>query len=264
MIIRSRHITDSWLRFEAEGAKHAVIFLHGLKGSNGQDYWGKLPALLCNDRSFSSVDFAWWQYPTHRWPSPRILEIARWHRKLPNIPDIAKSLITDLRAIVIEKRYESIALAGHSMGGIILFELIQTLKSPTPFGVNTRIGGLALLSSPFWRSRLALAVSIVQLGTNCQLVYLAHKGRLSRSLKAGIEVCKGLNISTWYVGTMEDEVVQYKPIYDTFDKSEMIGGAHLWMPEINSIGDSKFTALTRFVQAGTGLRLSGQVGSSQS
>ncbi|MFL9827120.1 esterase/lipase family protein [Rhodoplanes sp. SY1] len=230
---------------ETEGARVLVVFIHGIGGTYLDAYWGRLFAFFHNSTELNEYDFCFWQYPTHKKPSPSLFELIFWGRRLPNIDDITNALSTDLRSIAESRNYEKLLLIGHSQGGLIAFELIRLFSLR---GQVVRIGGVAVLNSPFVAAPIARYASAIMMNSNRQLSYLASGGQLLKLLVDGLTIARKGKIITVYFGAMEDPVVINDSLYQLFDRLETITGPHVWMPEVTSPQDSRYRALLRFIR----------------
>ncbi len=224
--------TSTTLRaYEADAPLGAVLFVHGLGGSYRDDYWGKLPLFLTHARDLTKADISFWQYPTHKRPSPRTWELIV-KRRLPSVATISDSFSTQLSTSCSTRKYKNIVLMGHSLGGLVLFEYIRrAMKQKLPAPVKA----IAILGSPFRAPTLAKWIARMQLGTNDHINYLSNDRDLRNLMIDGLTCCRSLGIQTWYVASDQDEIVESDEIYRLFDEKHVVPGPHVWMPEIDTV-----------------------------
>jgi pimeloyl-ACP methyl ester carboxylesterase len=245
MLVRTQFSTATLKCYRVDDAKSLLCFVHGLGGSNGPEYWGRLPEFLRHAGELRCCDIAFWQYPTHAGLSPRLLELRR-RRRLPEVSAIADSFGTDLASITDGRPYTNLTLIGHSMGGLVLFEF---LRRQIRTAQDIKISGIAVLGSPFRSSLIARLASFLQMKSNRQVSYLSRDKELLILMTEGLKRCRALGISIWYIASLEDEIVASDPLYGLFDRHEVVAGPHLWMPLVSTVYDSGYQALLRFLRS---------------
>lgn len=89
--------------------KKAILFIHGLGG--GKKTWGLFPKLI--EKSLLNYDPIIYNYPTSL-----IKFLPLFRNRFPSIQTLAKGLDTYIRNKL--SQYDEIALAGHSLGGLVI------------------------------------------------------------------------------------------------------------------------------------------------
>jgi pimeloyl-ACP methyl ester carboxylesterase len=131
----------------------AVLFVHGFSGDPTKT-WGKFPALLMGEKRLNSWDIYSLGYHTGL-----SLDIVGIWRANPGLTVLA-GLLGTRAALPPLKRYQSLALIAHSMGGLVVQRAI--LDDP---GLRKRVGYVLLFGTPsegldkaswfkFWKPQL--------------------------------------------------------------------------------------------------------------
>jgi pimeloyl-ACP methyl ester carboxylesterase len=125
-------------RTEVTANDKLVIFVHGLGGQRYGDSgtWGKFPAFLFEDLPDTDVGMYQYETATGRWLSSKSVSIDREARVFA---DLIRDALRD---------YKSIALVGHSMGGLLCKAVIKALVDAGLRNALARICGLILMATP--------------------------------------------------------------------------------------------------------------------
>lgn len=95
------------------GSKAALILIHGMTG-NARDTWASFAELLLNDPTVSQ-----WDIHSVGFPSTMRVDVPNIWDADPELSIVARQLITTLSVDPFRK-YEVIAFAAHSMGGLVV------------------------------------------------------------------------------------------------------------------------------------------------
>jgi len=108
---------DDLLILRDDRKKAAIVFVHGFTGDL-QDTWGQFPSFLMAEPALRGWDFYAYGYPS----SLRIDISGIWSAS-PSIATIASALRSRLKHEPL-KSYPTIALLAHSMGGLVVQEML--------------------------------------------------------------------------------------------------------------------------------------------
>lgn len=202
----------------------AVIFIHGFNGNAGEGTWGDFPDYLKQNKALANWDVYSLGYATAL--SIDVIDI--WTAS-PDIPKLARYLHTCCVNPPL-KRYQSVALVAHSMGGLVVQraladfdDLIRVVSHVFLFG--TPSGGLGK-ASPF---RLL----------NRQVRDMVRNGPFIRELrehwvqKFGDAYGKSLPFRLWVVAGDRDAFVPAESSLAPFQKDfpnaniDVVPGNHL-------------------------------------
>jgi len=131
----------------------AILFVHGFSGDPSKT-WGSFPALLMSEKRLSGWDVYSLGYHTGL-----SLDIVGIWRADPGLTSLAQLLATRA-ALEPLKRYRSMALIAHSMGGLVVQAAV--LEDPE---LRSRVGNILLFGTPsaglrkasffkFWKPQL--------------------------------------------------------------------------------------------------------------
>ena len=234
--------------------KRLSVFVHGLSGSIGDSYWGALPKFLRHDVRLGQTDLLFWGYRSNKLPCLPLVDMLLGEA-LPAPAAVAANLKSDLHSTCSDRGYEGICLLGHSLGGVILSELLQL---GTNFG-GTRVCRYACLGSPFnqnilsshlARNRLLARAYHLYSQLNPQLRFLADRHRLEQLLATTIATCRSAKIATAYFAASGDEIVDPEGFFGSFDEHQTVSGGHNWMQKIADVRAASYSALVHWM-AGT-------------
>jgi pimeloyl-ACP methyl ester carboxylesterase len=128
--------TPTRVDFRASGQSAALILLHGFSGDT-EATWGSFPKFLLSEERIST-----WDIYALGFPSSLRIDIPKVWEADPGIEILAKGLATTLKVSPFSN-YKVIALAAHSMGGLVAQRAI--LNEPKLAG---RLSKLFLLGTP--------------------------------------------------------------------------------------------------------------------
>jgi pimeloyl-ACP methyl ester carboxylesterase len=175
---------------ERPDSRSAIVFVHGLLGnaiktwtnSNGT-YW---PSLVLQDPAFDRFDVYVYEYTSGT------------ARDCTRIPDLAAEM--QLRLAPLFRRYEEVLFVGHSMGGLVIRELLLTFGEPYP----ARTVALVFFGTPTGGTQVADRVSIL---TDCvdDLRRLAANSFLKKQVYAWQNREPALQRIQTFCGTESDE-----------------------------------------------------------
>jgi pimeloyl-ACP methyl ester carboxylesterase len=95
------------------GADAAIVFIHGFLG-DPQKTWGNFPAILTAQPALDGWDIFSVGYPTSA-----SFDLAGFWKADPDISGVALSLKTQLAYDLTLRRYKTVAIIAHSMGGLV-------------------------------------------------------------------------------------------------------------------------------------------------
>ena len=143
-----------YLRTERDGNVAAIVLVHGLSG-DPSGTWGRLPDLLMQDAQLAHCDVVSWRYPTSLMPPGLLglpLRVPLVGRRMPIISEVSGALRSDLVNDQIAGSYADLVLVGHSMGGLVIVEMIldalEHLTDPRSAELLRRIRRVVLYSTP--------------------------------------------------------------------------------------------------------------------
>jgi len=138
-------------RIERGGNRTALIFVHGILG-HYRETWADFPNLVLQDSSLNHCDIICWGYPSRLITAkfgwlPKIPYIGN---RMPDLVSVADALGTDLLNQEIGGSYPNLVLVGHSMGGLVVKQLIISAlqKLPEDTALVDRIKGVLLYATP--------------------------------------------------------------------------------------------------------------------
>lgn len=190
-----------------------AVFVHGL-GGQVDSYWGQTRKLLTSDKELRSqgIRFAFWGYPTSVTPQgPRFMRLLASRSRLPNVRELGGLLWNDLMGGEL-RRFDRIALFGHSLGGLVVQAAACKAMSRAE-EERTRLVATGLCASPTAGSKLADLVSKMSKlwGGNVQFKDLAVESEERNILQAefvnNVVHSNGPQVSVrvWYA--IEDPIV---------------------------------------------------------
>ncbi|MEX2410821.1 MAG: hypothetical protein WD607_05510, partial [Candidatus Paceibacterota bacterium] len=115
--------------------QNRIILIHGL-GGDKDETWGDFPALLKED---SEIDF---QIDSYGYESPHFLK--QFWKRAPSILNIANGVLTEMKT-KCDLENDNIILAGHSLGGIIVKQILLKLKYE---GIDHNINKICFFDVP--------------------------------------------------------------------------------------------------------------------
>jgi len=129
---------------------HAIIFVHGVFSDGFASWFNKdsgvlWPVMLADDGSKTAAEF---DIYTINYNAPYL-------ERAPSIPETAIAILTDMDDAKFFSRYELIHFVAHSMGGLIVKDMITKLNRPTQTKRLSHIGAVVLLATPSKGAQLA-------------------------------------------------------------------------------------------------------------
>lgn len=150
-------------RVDRGGNRTALVFVHGILG-HYRETWGEFPNLVLQDSSLNHCDIICWGYPSSllvsrfrwlpfrgfRWLPYLGTAIPYIGSRMPDLVSVADALTTDLTNPEIGGSYTDLILIGHSMGGLIVKQLIISALTSMPenTGLLDRIKHVLLYATP--------------------------------------------------------------------------------------------------------------------
>ena len=214
-----------------------ILFVHGLSGSS-EGTWGKMMEFFRRDEAFVSFQLDSYQYPTAK------LRFA-FGKKMPGIQDLAEGLRSYINVFHNDK--SEIVLIGHSLGGLVLRQLITTeLKT----NKETRIRAAVMIATPHQGADLA------RIGANLSWRH-AHLRQLAKGqdiLRSIMEDWSSLDIEnridTLYITGGIDAIVDRQssmPYAGGVNFQNLISYGHIDVIKPEHPGDIRFLAIKKFI-----------------
>jgi pimeloyl-ACP methyl ester carboxylesterase len=227
--MRQRYLkqTDGLVGYLSRAATSTIFFVHGLGGSNNEEYWGRVGVLLDTDPRFLNSNIYFWTYPTTFMPKPSWWSLFTGYR-LPDLDSLGRTLISAIPSSTLSQT-NKLVIVGHSQGGVIGISLVKRIL------VNQQIDhlrGLIVLSSPFAAPLLARLYTLLSLKSNAQIGGLASTKRLRRDLFDCLSACRVRQVPTIYFEANQDTVVPFQDASEMFSLQRSITGPHTWMREV--------------------------------
>lgn len=128
----------------------AIIFVHGVFSDGFASWFNKdsgalWPVMLADDGSKTATDF---DIYTINYNTPYL-------ERAPSIPETTIAILTDMDDAKFFSKYELIHFVAHSMGGLIVKDMITKLNRPTQTHRLSHIGAVVLLATPSKGAQLA-------------------------------------------------------------------------------------------------------------
>jgi pimeloyl-ACP methyl ester carboxylesterase len=216
---------DDYFLYRREGNRRVCILVHGLGGSNDSSYWGALAELLRYESAIADLDICFWKYPSSQSPFANLLAVARKGRTVGDVDEVAQALTSCIDSLVSQYQYQSVLLAGHSLGGAIC--LLST-KHQLDRG-HTAVTHVCLMGTPQTPSALArLAAGLFR--WNPHIRWLGSR-LVSAMGDVALPALRQSSVHTTYVHYTRDELMKNDEDLE-FDARESVDGAHTWTSSV--------------------------------
>lgn len=247
---RLPYTNDIARSFEANGAETLVVFVHGLGGTNGESYWGRLPTLLASDTQLGSCNLAFWGFATSKKLYPNWFSIVSRRRAVPNVIELSEALQSYVEGERRRRGYKKIILFGHSLGGHIVVKAAETLSGRT----DQPIKAICIAGSPLARHLLARIHNALGLRSNPQIRYLADRKRIEATLTNGISTLRQTGTHVTYIHGILDELLDPKErgvierMSGNVDSACSVAMPHHWFLEIKDRFNSGYCRIRDWIK----------------
>ena len=257
-IVDSQH----YIRIRRGGNYAAVVFVHGILGHHSKT-WGEFPFLLSQDSRLAHCDVISWGYPSDLQIS-RMAKLPFLGRRLPDIATVANSLSTDLCNDQIAGEYGDLILVGHSMGGLVLLQMIlNLLTTPNPDSrILPRLRHLVLFATPTDGVQIPLIARVHPqakgISIDSTLVETIRREWVARVRSVRLEdqeMPGKLYLPVTAIAGLEDSAVPAKSAASMFERVRTAPGSHTTVVKPDSRDHSSFQILREILLECTTSRL---------
>lgn len=239
----------SYAEYTAPGSDQYCIFVHGLAGSYDDGYWGALGRLLRVEPRADGTDVCFWGYNSNKTPFANITSALRPTDRLSNIDEVAENLFTFIKGKLAERNYQSVIIAGHSMGGGIA---VIAAELQVKYSIKLNIKRICLLGCPTRRNSIARLAGMLSLA-NPHIRWLGSHA-VDNVYQTGLDVIKsgGNKYSidaVKYIRFSQDEVIPFSD-HDSYryDDNDSFERGHTPFTSIKNSTDPLFQCIARWMQ----------------
>jgi hypothetical protein len=215
--------------------KTLVVFVHGW-GAGAEDWWGTTQQALIASDSDQQKEFHFHRYTGGQAPAPKILrpmlELLGKIRSDQRLGDLGQHLWSNIHSRFHEHDFESIAIFGHSFGGLVVADAIthgslRAKKYDKEKATLDSIERIALCASPMGGAELATVYDGLtrHFAQNKQLKDLRPDSKKRKEVVEGIVtwLVQNPNVLTLFRAT-GDPIVTSSSVKDVFEQAKVLYG----------------------------------------